>query len=166
VAPTDDKSAHEGRARRESEKPSLWRRGLRRAAKGLTLGVRGVVFDPQGRVLLVEHTYLSGWYFPGGGVERGESAARALERELIEEAGVQMLEPPELVSIHDNSKRFAGDQVLLYRVSAWRETPATSRGEIARLDFFDPGALPSGATAAVRRRLAELLTGDPPDPAW
>ena len=37
--------------------------------RGMTLGVRAACFDGDGRVFLIRHTYVRGWYFPGGGVE-------------------------------------------------------------------------------------------------
>src|SRR5690606_8107006 len=74
------------------ERDMTWRRRLEpltrpfffavsRLTRGMTLGVRGVAFDPEGRVLLVEHTYLEGWWLPGGGVDRGETAQQAVRSE-------------------------------------------------------------------------------------
>src|SRR5262249_16771891 len=61
-----------------------------RFARGLTLGVRGVVIDEQRRVFLVQHTYVRGWHLPGGGVEPGETLITALARELAEEGNIEL----------------------------------------------------------------------------
>jgi 8-oxo-dGTP diphosphatase len=57
-----------------------------------TAGVVGVVLNVKGEVLLVEHVFhpRTPWGLPGGWMERGESPARALCRELQEETGVQV----------------------------------------------------------------------------
>lgn len=142
-----------------------WQLAMRQT-RGLTLGVRAMVFDGQGRVLLVEHSYTPGWYLPGGGVERGETAEQALVRELEEEAGIRPDTRPVLLSMHSNARLFRGDHVLVYRVDLWTPCAPTSRGEILRVDWFDPRDPPAGTTAGARRRLAEALDGAPPDLFW
>jgi len=137
-----------------------------RLRRGMTLGVRGVVVDAEGRVLLVEHTYVPGWHLPGGGVERGETAVQSLGRELEEEAGVQPTVAPRLVSIHSNHRHYPGDHVLVYLVETWMPCSATSRGEIHRVGWFAPDRLPSGATRGTRARLSEIFGGQCSNPEW
>ena len=52
--------------------------------RGMTLGVRTMLIDGD-KVLLIRHTYVPGWHFPGGGVERGETAEASAAREVMEE---------------------------------------------------------------------------------
>jgi 8-oxo-dGTP pyrophosphatase MutT (NUDIX family) len=155
----------------------LWRRKVEpftrplfrlfaRLTRGLTLGVRGLVVDEAGRVLLIEHTYVRGWHLPGGGVERGETAEQALARELVEEAGIEILGRPRLLSIHSNHLIFPGDHVLIYLVDRWRARPPTAKGEIHAIDWFAPDALPAEITRGARQRIAEALTAKEHDPHW
>jgi ADP-ribose pyrophosphatase YjhB (NUDIX family) len=137
-----------------------------RLTRGKTLGVRGLVLDARGRVLLIEHTYIAGWWLPGGGVDRGETTHAAVARELREEAGVNPLEAPRLLSVHSNEKFFPGDHVLLFRVDTWEEVPRTSHGEIRNVDFFDIDRLPDTINGGSLRRINEALRGAPPDPNW
>ena len=132
----------------------------------MTLGVRGLARDGEGRVLLIKHTYTSGWHMPGGGVERGETCEEALAREMVEEAGVELTGPPRLRSIHSSETSFHGDHILFYEIGDWRAVKATSRGEIAALEWFAADNLPRDVTSGTARRIAETLTGAPPDPQW
>lgn len=137
-----------------------------RMSRGMTLGVRGVAVDAEGRVLLVKHTYLAGWWLPGGGVDRGETTQAAVIRELREEAGLIAKGEPRLLSVHSNERFFPGDHVLVFRIDAFDLTERTSHGEIAEIGWFHPDALPEDATRATRDRLAEIFGGAAPDPNW
>jgi ADP-ribose pyrophosphatase YjhB (NUDIX family) len=137
-----------------------------RFSRGMTLGVRGVALDDQGRVLLVRHTYVEGWFFPGGGVEHNETAIEALGREMAEEGGVTMAGMPQLVGCYANAPGFPNDHVLLYRLPRWEPCPPTSDGEIAERGFFALDALPEGVTAGTRARLREMFDGAGVSPFW
>ena len=136
-----------------------------RLTRGQTLGVRGVVRNERGHVLLVRHSYAPGWLFPGGGVERSETLEQALAREMSEEVGVTVEGKALLFGIYANFERFAGDHVALFLIDAWRREPVRSL-EIAEDEFFPPDDLPEGVTGATRRRLAEILGAVEIAPMW
>lgn len=132
----------------------------------MTLGVRGIVTDAGGRVLLVRHTYVHGWHLPGGGVERDEVAAVALARELAEEGGVEPTAPAVLLGVYSAAPRFRNDHVLVYRVTHWRACATASDGEIAERGFFALDGLPPGVAAGTRARLDECFRGAPQATHW
>lgn len=137
-----------------------------RLSRPMTLGVRGLVINESGQVLLVQHTYTPGWFLPGGGIEKGEPAILSLERELVEEAGIVMTGPPALGGIFSNHPVFPNDHVVFFRVTHWRQEAATSEGEIAEVRWSDPAAPPKGTTPGTRRRLAEFVSGETPGAYW
>jgi 8-oxo-dGTP pyrophosphatase MutT (NUDIX family) len=55
-----------------------------------TLAAAVLLFDGQGRVLLVDPVYKPGWEFPGGVVEEGEAPTAAAVREVAEELGLPL----------------------------------------------------------------------------
>ena len=71
----------------------------------MTLGVRGVVLDGDGKVFLVRHSYVAGWHLPGGGVEVGETFLEALRRELVEEGRIELTREPVLHGLFFNGQR-------------------------------------------------------------
>ena len=137
-----------------------------RATRGMTLGVRGVATDARGRVLLVRHTYLNGWWLPGGGVDGGETCQDAVVREMREETGLIATAPPRLISVHSNERFFRGDHVLVFAIDAFEPGERSSRGEIAEVGWFAPEALPDDAHRATRARIMEIFGGAPSDPNW
>lgn len=146
-----------------AKRMAVWKARL--AARS-TLGVRAMVIDPEGRVLLLRHTYVPGWYFPGGGVEANETASEAAEREILEETAVSLSEPPRLVSIHLNPRVSGRDHVAFF-VGHTQAPMARARvGEIAEVGFFAMDALPEGVTGATARRIAEVVEGRRPERVW
>ena len=138
-----------------------------RLTRSLTMGVQAVVLDDARRVLLVRHGYRPGWHFPGGGVEKGETAAGALARELDEETGITASSPPQLFGIYSHFDVFPGDHIALYVVRAWtRGRVPEPNAEIREQRFFAADALPDGATGGTRRRMAEVLDGAPRSETW
>ncbi len=137
-----------------------WRRGM-------TLGVRGVVIDADGRVLLVRHGYMPGWHLPGGGVDKGETIHQAVAREVREETGVVLGVAPELYGIYTNFASFPGDHIALFIIRDFT-TGSThmSSFEIREQVFFLRNALPETTTGGTRRRLAEVLDGAAQSHTW
>lgn len=138
-----------------------------RLKRGQTLGARCVLIDEAGRVLLIRHTYVPGWSFPGGGVEHDETLVDALRRELREEVGVTLQEDPVLHGIFANFERFPGDHVALFVSRAWRQDEAPRRNlEIAEQRRFAPGDWPDSLSPATGRRLGELFGDAVLSPYW
>jgi 8-oxo-dGTP pyrophosphatase MutT (NUDIX family) len=139
-----------------------WRR-----TRALTMGAQGIVLDADNRVLLIRHTYRPGWHFPGGGVEKGETAELSVTRELEEEAGIVCNQRPELFGLYANFRAFPSDHIALFVVRAWTQgaIPLPNQ-EIAEQTFAAPEALPSGTTGAVERRLNEVLSGAERSAHW
>ena len=129
-----------------------------RFARGMTLGVRGVVLDGEDRVFLVKHSYVSGWHLPGGGVEIGETFRDALARELMEEGRIELLGEPKLHGVFFNSYASRRDHVAVYVIRQFRQDrlPEPNR-EIVDCGFFAADALPQDTTEGTRLRIAEVL---------
>lgn len=133
----------------------------------MTLGVRGLVVDQSNRVLLVRHTYVSGYYLPGGGVETGETLEQALERELAEEGNIVLEGPATLHGVYLNRRVSRRDHVALFVVREFRQRePRAPDREIAEANFFALNELPTDATRATRARLAEIFEGAAFSPYW
>jgi ADP-ribose pyrophosphatase YjhB (NUDIX family) len=128
-----------------------------RPFNAVTIGVRAVVFDDAGRVFLVKHSYMPGWYLPGGGVEIGETLLAALARELSEEGNITLAETPQIFAIYLNRNTSRRDHVALYIVRSFHQEPPTPNREIIGHGFFATDSLPHDSTPATRARIREVL---------
>jgi 8-oxo-dGTP pyrophosphatase MutT (NUDIX family) len=139
---------------------------INRIRRPVTLGVRAIVADGQNHLLLVRHTYVPGWYLPGGAVDPGESVAEALAREILEETNVRISGEPRLIGIYFNPLG-RNDHVALFEVPHFEQLSAKAADhEIAEARFFRLDALPEGTTRATRARLQEYLRGSSVSSTW
>lgn len=131
-----------------------------------TRGVKVMLFNPGGEILLVRNSYgrTHQFVFPGGGIRPWETPERAAIREVREELGcaVSGLLP---VSTHFTSAEGKRDTVHLFegRIGA---DPKPDGFEIAEARFFPLDALPDAISPATARRLAERQSKANADGAW
>ena len=138
-----------------------------RFARGMTLGAQACVLDSQNRVFLVRHTYVSGWHFPGGGVETGETIVEALTRELLEEGNITLTAPPKLTGIFFNARVSRRDHIALFLVEDFSQSgPRLPDRELAETGFFALDNLPDTLHASTRSRLEEILKNLPHPLRW
>jgi ADP-ribose pyrophosphatase YjhB (NUDIX family) len=76
----------------------------------LRIGCSAAIFDERReKVLLTRRTDNGRWCLPGGGMESGESAAEACEREVLEETGLKV-RVKRLIGVYSNP-----DQLVVYK---------------------------------------------------
>jgi ADP-ribose pyrophosphatase YjhB (NUDIX family) len=144
------------------------RRLVWRAFGPRTIGIRGVVVDGEGRVLLVRHSYgRPTWHLPGGGVKRRETLVQALARELREEVRVTITGPVRLHGTFSNMSEGKSDHISVFVVEHWqRDADPEGDAEIEAAAFYAPGGLPETTSPGTGRRVAEWANGQVPAFDW
>jgi ADP-ribose pyrophosphatase YjhB (NUDIX family) len=127
----------------------IWRRlpraVRRRAAKigqaRFTVTVAAMLFDDEGRILLLEHVFRAdrGWGVPGGFINAGEQPEEALRRELREEASIEIEDVRFLFTRTLDKLK----QVELYFRARVIGNPVPSSFEIKQAQWFPLTNLPT-----------------------
>jgi len=119
-----------------------------------TLGVKLLLIN-NGKVLLVEHSYIKGLFLPGGGVKRGEIFERALKREAFEELGLE-IEKLSLFGVYQNTKEGKIDTIVVFVSNDSIDiTKIKLNSEIYHADFYDLNNLPINISPGSKKRIEE-----------
>lgn len=115
------------------------------------LDVRAAVFDGA-KILLAREASDGKWSLPGGWVDFGESAARAAERETLEETGF-VCQARKLIAVWDRNRHEHPPMLLhVYKLFFWCELrggEAKPSHETTAVGFFGLDELPELSTARV-----------------
>jgi 8-oxo-dGTP pyrophosphatase MutT (NUDIX family) len=120
-----------------------------------TRGVMCVVSNAGGEILLVKNRYRKLWSLPGGWVHPGESFVLAAEREVIEETGITLTEPPSFLAEFDAGPHL--DQ-LFHGHRASTEVAISTPWEVSGIRWCAVDELPELALPAKRILAAIDLT--------
>jgi double-stranded uracil-DNA glycosylase len=151
----------------------------RSSGKPVRDAVRALVFDPDGRALLVrfEFPMKTVWALPGGGIEPGEGDEEAILRELREEAGQHRFELGPCIWTRTHwfdEFDVAGQRERIYLVHTSAEDPRPARDELTgpwmkEIRWWTRAEIEAYDGLFSPRRLRELLRafdehGPPPEP--
>jgi len=137
---------------------------LRHVLRRPVVGIAAACKTADDKWLLIRRADTGTWGLPGGTVEWGETLRNALERELLEEAGVEELTMDRVVGVYsrpDRDPRFHAVTVLvLCRVGAAVRPPMNPL-EIRDVRAFADADLPSPLAMSGEDFLVAARAKDP-----
>jgi mutator protein MutT len=112
-------------------------------------GVRAVIVNKAGEILLQKRTDTASWGLPGGSVEPDETAFEALKREVAEETALTVINAEPMALYCGPDQKFAypnGDRVQVFAVAfivqKWEGQPRADGIEGSMVRFFSLSKLP------------------------
>jgi 8-oxo-dGTP diphosphatase len=127
------------------------------------IGAACAIFDDQGRVLLVHHTYGHlNWEIPGGLGEEGEAPDETALRELREETGLAA-ELERLTGVYLEPNHDFGPMLHFVFRCRWddRLDPVVSSPEISEVRYWPLDDLPTPMSDFTERRIRDALVEQP-----
>jgi 8-oxo-dGTP pyrophosphatase MutT (NUDIX family) len=142
------------------------RLALLRLFRVRTRGVKVMLLNPAGEILLIRNSYGRSDLFvlPGGGIGKSEAPAVAAQREIREELGCAIT-GLEFVSMHFNRGEGRRDTIHLFRGLA-EGAPRPDCVEVVEARFFATSGLPESVSPATLRRIEEHLGRRNADGSW
>ena len=130
----------------------------------VALGAAAAIFDDDGRILLVRHSYgRKNWELPGGVAESGESPEQTAVREVAEETGLIVV-PERVTGIYSEPGHRLGPAmhfVLRCRREPADAEPQIASDEIIDLSWVEPSSLPRPISDFTIRRITDAMASAP-----
>ena len=132
------------------------RRMVRMGQSRFTVTTGAMLFDDEGRILLLEHVFRpdSGWGIPGGFLSRSEQPHDGLRRELREEIDIE-IEDVELLFTRTLPRP---RQVEIYFRARVIGDPKPSSFEIKKAQWFTLNELPEELSKDQRRLIQRAVS--------
>ncbi len=122
---------------------------MREAARHLlrrpVVGIAALARTEDGRIVLIRRGDTGEWAMPGGTLEWGETLRQSIVRELLEEAGVEVLslgDRPSVYSRPDRDLRFHAVTVVVHATVKPPHRPPVNPVEILEVGVFAPDRRP------------------------
>ena len=137
---------------------------MKRGVDYIGVGVGALLIDPSGRLFLSKRGPLARnerglWEFPGGSVEFGETLAKALQREMREEFGIE-IQVGDLLDVVDHILPEEGQHWVspTYICKIISGTPVILEpGKCSEIGWFDPDEFPDNLTQITRQNFKHYL---------
>jgi 8-oxo-dGTP diphosphatase len=117
----------------------------------------------EGRLLLIRRADTGDWAMPGGTLEWGETLRTGLPRELMEEAGVELLSAGALLGVYSDparDPRFHAVTVVLSAQVSTPKQPPMNPLEILEVRCFRDDELPSPLSHGMDDMLRRAREGE------
>jgi 8-oxo-dGTP diphosphatase len=126
------------------------------------IGVAAAARTPDGRWLLIRRTDTGEWALPGGTLEWGETLRAAVRRELLEEAGAEVIELGGVSGVYSDparDARFHAVTIVVFATVTEPARPPVNPMEIAGVALFESADLPTSLAHGMTRMLHDARTG-------
>jgi len=116
-------------------------------AHAFAVGVYAIITNEQNEICLVHHIDKDQWMLPGGGIEPNEELITALQRTVLEEAGIAT-EQERFILINQVPRE---QQIICVFTAVMRSSDPFKRShQIDKRQFFSPNSLPDNTTQSSR----------------
>lgn len=118
-----------------------------------SIGIFGIIFDDQKRVLLCHRRDYDLWNLPGGGLEDGEAPWEGVKREILEETGL-IVEVVRLVGVYSKTDKNEISFAFECRIISGQ---ITLNDEADKIEYFSVDNLPENMSQKQVERIRDAV---------